>query len=1340
MTGNTHPIEQFLRQRILILDGAMGTMIQRYKLTEAHYRGTELFGDYSGARQTFAGHPVDVKGCNDLLLLTQPHIIGGIHREYLEAGADILETCTFNSTSVSMADYEMAHLAYELNVAGAKLARGLCDEFSTKDKPRFVAGVLGPTGRTASISPDVNDPGARNVSFDELVESYAEAVRGLLDGGVDMLMVETIFDTLNAKAALFAIERHFEQQGVRVPIMISGTITDASGRTLSGQTTEAFYNSLAHARPLSIGLNCALGAELMRPYVEEMSRVASCYVSAHPNAGLPNPLSETGYDETPETTARLVKEFATSGFLNIAGGCCGTSPAHIRAIAEALKDVPPRKIPPIEKKLRLSGLEPFNVGDDSLFVNVGERANVTGSAKFKRLILEGNYDEALEVAKQQVETGAQVIDINMDEAMLDGEAAMAKFLNLIASEPDISRVPLMIDSSKWSIIEAGLKCVQGKPIVNSISLKEGEEKFLEHARLLRRYGAAAVVMAFDEQGQADTFKRKIEICERSYRLLAGDPARFISNASSTTPSPLQGEGWDGGRNGEDADSSTPSLTLGETTSHLTRLQKTAAKSLVIPLEGGGESVAEFDEGIGFPPEDIIFDPNIFAIATGIEEHNNYAVDFIEATAWIRKNLPFAKISGGVSNVSFSFRGNEPVREAIHTVFLYHAIKAGLTMGIVNAGQLGVYEEIPKDLRDAVEDVVLNRSPDAGEKLVKLAESVKGGGKEQVEDLEWRNGTVQERITHALVRGITTFIVEDTEEARQQAQFPVEVIEGPLMTGMNVVGDLFGAGKMFLPQVVKSARVMKQAVAHLVPYIEAEKLRSGNTSAKGKIVMATVKGDVHDIGKNIVTVVLQCNNFEVVNMGVMVPCQQILDAAREHKADIIGLSGLITPSLEEMAHVAKEMQRQGFTIPLLIGGATTSRVHTAVKIAPSYPSGATVYATDASRAVGVCSNLLSDTLRGEYVAGVKADYAEARAQHEGRKTKAVYVTLKEARAHGLKTNWAKQTPPGLPLSGEEAGFPPDKGGLRGGGIYVPPKPYLMGVQKFEAYPLDKIAEYIDWSPFFQAWELSGRYPKILQDKVVGSEARKLFADAQAMLNKIIDEKWLTANAVFGLFPANSVNSDDIEIYTDESRKKVAMTWHNLRQQTKKPDDIPNYCLADFIAPKETKIKDYIGVFAVTTGIGIDARVAEFEKRNDDYNAILLKSLADRLAEAFAELLHARVRREFWGYAAGEALDNDAMIAEKYRGIRPAPGYPACPEHTEKGALFELLQAPLNAGITLTDSYAMLPTAAVSGFYFSHPQAQYFATGKVDKDQMADYAKRKGWSVEEAERWLASVLNY
>ena len=1233
MSQAPHIIEKLLQQRILILDGAMGTMIQRYKLGEADYRGTR-----------FADWHRDLKGNNDLLVITKPEVIKEIHSEYLAAGADIIETNTFGANATTLKAYGMEALNYEMNVAGARVAREACDAYATPDKPRFVAGVLGPTDKTATISPDVNDPAARNISFDQLVTDYSEATRGLMDGGSDLILIETIFDTLNAKAAIFAVKAVFDERGTELPIMISGTITDASGRTLTGQTTEAFYNSLIHANPISIGLNCALGAEELRQYVEELSRVANCYVSAHPNAGLPNPLAETGYDDTPQNMSGHIKEWAKSGFLNIIGGCCGTSPDFIRAIAESVKEYAPRKIPANPVECRLSGLEPFNIGDGSLFVNVGERANVTGSAKFKRLILEGKFDEALEVAKQQVETGAQVIDVNMDEAMLDGEAAMVRFLNLIASEPDISKVPLMIDSSKWSIIEAGLKCVQGKSVVNSISLKEGEENFIKYATLVRRYGAAAVVMAFDEQGQADTYKRKTEICKRSYDILVNK--------------------------------------------------------------------------VGFPPEDIIFDPNIFAIATGIEEHNNYAVDFIEATAWIRKNLPYAKISGGVSNVSFSFRGNEPVREAIHTVFLYHAIKAGMNMGIVNAGQLGVYDEIPPDLRNAVEDVVLNRSSQngedsPGEKLVKIAENVKGGGKEQVEDLEWRKGTVQERLTHALVRGITTFVVEDTEEARLQAKFPVDVIEGPLMTGMNVVGDLFGAGKMFLPQVVKSARVMKQAVAHLIPYIEAEKLRSGDTSTKGKIVMATVKGDVHDIGKNIVTVVLQCNNFEVVNMGVMVPCQQILDTAREHKADIIGLSGLITPSLEEMAHVAKEMERQGFKIPLLIGGATTSRVHTAVKIEPNYPSGPTVYVNDASRAVGVCSNLLSSTLRDDYVAEIKTDYIAARAQHESKKGKGTYVTLAEARAHGVKTDWKN---------------------------YTPPKPWLTGVHKFEAYPLDKIVEYIDWSPFFNAWELAGRYPKILQDAVVGVEATKLFADAQEMLKKIIAEKWLTANAVFGLFPANTVNSDDVEIYTDESRKKVAMTWHNLRQQTKKPADIPNYCLADFVAPKESGVADYIGGFAVTTGIGIDAHVEAFEKQNDDYSAIMLKALADRLAEAFAELLHARVRREFWGYAADEGLDNEALIAEKYRGIRPAPGYPACPEHTEKGPLFELLQAPVNAGITITESFAMMPTAAVSGFYFSHPESKYFAVGKINKDQVEDYAKRKDMTVEEAERWLAPVLNY
>ncbi|MBA3022295.1 MAG: methionine synthase [Sideroxydans sp.] len=1223
-----HNIQDLLQKRILILDGAMGTMVQRYKLTEADYRG-ERFADWHR----------DLKGNNDLLVITKPEVIKAIHCEYLAAGADIIETDTFGANATTLKAYGMEALNYELNKAGAALAREACDEYATADKPRFVAGVLGPTDKTATISPDVNDPAARNISFDQLVSDYSDATRGLMDGGSDLILIETIFDTLNAKAAIFAVQSVFEQRGTSLPIMISGTITDASGRTLTGQVTEAFYNSLAHAKPISIGLNCALGAEELRQYVEELSRVANCYVSAHPNAGLPNPLAETGYDDTPENMAGHIKEWASSGFLNIIGGCCGTSPDFIKAIAETVKDIAPRKIPQNPVECRLSGLEPFNIGSESLFVNVGERCNVAGSAKFKRLIMEGQYEEALEICKQQVETGAQVIDINMDDAMLDGQAAMVKFLKLIASEPDISKVPVMIDSSKWEIIEAGLKCVQGKSIVNSISLKEGEENFVKYATLVKKYGAAAVVMAFDEAGQADTYARKTEICKRSYDILV--------------------------------------------------------------------------HKVGFPPEDIIFDPNIFAIATGIEEHDNYAVDFIEACAWIRKNLPYAKISGGVSNVSFSFRGNEPVREAIHTVFLYHAVKAGMNMGIINAGQLGVYEELPKDLREAVEDVVLNRHPDAGEKLVTLAENFKGGGKAQVEDLEWRKGTVQERLTHALVRGITTYIVEDTEEARLEAKFPVEVIEGPLMTGMNVVGDLFGAGKMFLPQVVKSARVMKQAVAHLIPYIEAEKLRSGDTKPKGKILMATVKGDVHDIGKNIVTVVLQCNNFEVINMGVMVPCQQILDTAREHNVDIIGLSGLITPSLEEMAHVAKEMERQGFTIPLLIGGATTSRVHTAVKIEPNYPSGTVVYVTDASRAVGVCSNLLSSTLRDDYVAEIKADYQTARDQHAGKQGKATYVPLEAARAHGLKTDWKK---------------------------YSPPKPKLLGVQKLENYPLDILVDFIDWTPFFQAWELAGRYPKILKDEVVGVEATKLLADAQAMLKKLVKEKWLTANAVFGLFPANTVNSDDIEIYADDKRKQAAMTWHNLRQQTKKPADIPNYCLADYIAPKDSKVKDYIGGFAVTAGIGIEKKMKEFEKANDDYSAIMLQALADRLAEAFAEHLHLRVRREFWAYAADEGLSNEDIIAEKYRGIRPAPGYPACPEHSEKGPLFDLLQAPKNAGITLTESFAMLPTAAVSGFYFSHPEAKYFATGKVDKDQVADYAQRKGWTVDEAERWLAPVLSY
>jgi 5-methyltetrahydrofolate--homocysteine methyltransferase len=1220
-------LRNMLSERILVLDGAMGTMIQGHGLDANHYHG-----------ERFRAHNCEQKGNNDLLTLTQPQIVRGIHAAYLEAGADILETNTFNSNAVSMADYGMTELVYELNSAGARLARSAADEFShrTPGQPRFVAGVLGPTSRTASLSPDVNDPGFRNVSFDELVACYTECVRGLLDGGVDLLMVETVFDTLNCKAALFAIDDYLERHGLHVPVMVSGTITDASGRTLSGQTTEAFWNSISHARPFSVGLNCALGAKDLRPYIEELSRVADVRTSLHPNAGLPNAFGE--YDETPEYTASFLKEFAQAGFLNIAGGCCGTTPAHIKAVVEALQGIAPRRIPAIEKKLRLSGLEALNIGDDSLFVNVGERTNVTGSRAFARLILAGNYTEALAVARSQVESGAQIIDVNMDEAMLDSKKAMTTFLNLIGSEPDISRVPLMIDSSKWEVIEAGLKCVQGKCVVNSISMKEGEDEFLRQARLVRRYGAAAVVMAFDESGQADTLARRIDICTRAYELL----------------------------------------------------------------------IKEAD----FPPEDIIFDPNIFAVATGIEEHCNYAIDYIEATRAIRKALPHVGISGGVSNISFSFRGNDPIREAIHTAFLFHAVKAGMTMGIVNAGQLGVYEDIPKDLLERIEDVLFNRRSDATERMVEFAESYKGEARVAVEDLSWREGTVTQRITHALVRGINTYIVEDTEEARQQFPYPIQVIEGPLMQGMNVVGDLFGAGKMFLPQVVKSARVMKEAVAHLIPYIEAEKLRSGTVGqSKGKIVIATVKGDVHDIGKNIVSVVLQCNNFDVVNLGVMAPAEKILRTAREENADIIGLSGLITPSLEEMAHVAREMERQGFRVPLLIGGATTSRVHTAVKIEPHY-SGPTVWVPDASRSVGVCTSLLSHELRDDYVRKMKDEAAKTRSQHKGKKGQGPHYPIGEARRHGLVTDWKN---------------------------YVPPVPALTGVKVICEYPLAEIAKLIDWAPFFQTWELAGRYPAILEDKVVGEAARNLFADAQNMLARIIEEGWLGAAAVTGLFPANSVG-DDVEVYTDESRRKIATTFHFLRQQMVKPLDKPNQCLADLVAPKETGVRDYMGAFAVTAGIGIDERVAAFESRHDDYNAILLKALADRLAEALAELMHQRVRREFWGYAHDEVLSVAELVDEKYRGIRPAPGYPACPDHTEKGLLFSLLDAPAKAGITLTESFAMLPTAAVSGFYFSHPQSQYFAVAKIDRDQVEDYARRKGMSLQEVERWLAPNLSY
>ncbi|MCS6787390.1 MAG: methionine synthase, partial [Thiobacillaceae bacterium] len=1190
--------------------------------------------DYRGAR--FADWPRELKGNNDLLTLTQPGLIGDIHRQYLAAGADILETNTFNANAVSMADYGMQALVYELNFEGARLARVCADEYTarTPDRPRFVAGVLGPTSRTLSISPDVNDPGYRNVSWQELVATYYEATRGLIDGGADLILIETVFDTLNAKAAVFALQQYFEDSGERRPIMISGTITDASGRTLSGQTAEAFWNSLRHAEPFSFGFNCALGARELRAHVEEIARKADVLVSAHPNAGLPNAFGE--YDETPQAMAAEIGAWAREGLLNIVGGCCGTTPEHIAAIAEAVRAFPPRTPPCLEPALRLAGLEAFNVTRDSLFVNVGERTNVTGSARFKRLIVEGNYEEALAVARQQVEAGAQMIDVNMDEAMLDGEAAMTRFLRLIAGEPDIARVPIMIDSSKWSILEAGLQCVQGKPVVNSISLKEGEADFKARARLARRYGAAVIVMAFDEQGQADTLQRKIDICARAYRILTQE--------------------------------------------------------------------------VGFPAEDIIFDPNIFAVATGIEAHANYAVDFIEATRWIRQNLPHAHVSGGISNVSFSFRGNEPVREAIHTVFLYHAIRAGLTMGIVNAGQLGVYEEVPEALRERIEDVLFNRRPDATERLIEYAEQVKGTARSAVEDLAWRSWPVEERLKHALVKGLTQYIGEDTEEARQKLGHPLKVIEGPLMDGMNVVGDLFGAGKMFLPQVVKSARVMKQAVAQLIPHIEAEK--SAEAQAKGRIVLATVKGDVHDIGKNIVGVVLGCNNYDIVDLGVMVPAQKILDTAREVGADIIGLSGLITPSLEEMAHVAAEMQRQGFTQPLLIGGATTSLAHTAVKIAPNY-DGPVVYVKDASRAVGVCANLLSPQQREAYVAKIKADYAATRERHLAQKSESKRVSLEAARANGLRTDWH---------------------------TYIPPVPRRLGIQVFAPWDLQELTRYIDWTPFFQAWELHGRYPRILDDAVVGEEARKLFGDAQAMLARMIAERWVEARAVVGLFPANTVAVDDIEIYADESRTRVLMTWHNLRQQLYKPSDQPNLCLADFIAPKDSGVRDYIGAFVVTAGIGEEERARAFEAAHDDYSAILFKALCDRLAEALAERLHEKVRKELWGYAPDEAYSNEELIAERYRGIRPAPGYPACPDHTEKGALFALLDATGTIGVRLTESYAMWPAASVSGFYFSHPQARYFAVGRIGRDQLQDYARRKGWDIATAERWLAPNLGY
>ncbi|WP_295467087.1 methionine synthase [uncultured Pseudomonas sp.] len=1230
-TARLAALRQALAQRILILDGGMGTMIQSYRLEEADYRG-----------ERFADWPSDVKGNNDLLLLTQPKIIAEIEKAYLDAGADILETNTFNATRVSQADYGMEEITYELNLAGARVAREVADAktLETPDRPRFVAGVLGPTSRTCSISPDVNNPGYRNVTFDELVENYTEATRGLIDGGADLILIETIFDTLNAKAAIFAVQGVFEEVGIELPIMISGTITDASGRTLSGQTTEAFWNSVRHAKPISVGLNCALGAKELRPYVEELATKADTFVSAHPNAGLPNAFGE--YDETPAQMAAVVEEFAASGLLNIVGGCCGTTPAHIRAIAEAVAKHPPRQLPEIPKACRLSGLEPFTISRESLFVNVGERTNITGSAKFARLIREENYAEALEVAQQQVEAGAQVIDINMDEGMLDSKAAMVTFLNLIASEPDISRVPIMIDSSKWEVIEAGLKCIQGKGIVNSISMKEGVEAFIHHAKLCKRYGAAVVVMAFDEDGQADTEARKNEICARSYDILVNQ--------------------------------------------------------------------------VGFPPEDIIFDPNIFAVATGIEEHNNYAVDFINACAFIRDNLPYALTSGGVSNVSFSFRGNNPVREAIHSVFLYHAIQNGLTMGIVNAGQLEIYDEIPAALRERVEDVVLNRTPAGTDALLAIADDYKGGGAvKEAETEEWRGLPVDKRLEHALVKGITTYIVEDTEECRQQCARPIEVIEGPLMSGMNVVGDLFGSGKMFLPQVVKSARVMKQAVAHLIPFIEAEK--GDKPEAKGKILMATVKGDVHDIGKNIVGVVLGCNGYDIVDLGVMVPAEKILQTAIAEKCDIIGLSGLITPSLDEMVHVAKEMQRQGFTLPLMIGGATTSKAHTAVKIEPQYKNDAVVYVTDASRAVGVATQLLSKELKAGFVERTRADYVEVRERTANRSARTERLSYEKAVANKPAFNWLG---------------------------YQATKPSFTGTRVLENIDLAVLAEYIDWTPFFISWDLAGKYPRILTDEVVGEAATALFHDAQAMLRKLIDEKLIKARAVFGFWPANQVRDDDLEVYGEDGQPLA--TLHHLRQQTIKPEGKPNLSLADFVAPKETGVTDYVGGFIVTAGIGAEELAKDYERKGDDYNSIMVKALADRLAEACAEWLHERVRKEHWGYAADETLDNEALIREQYKGIRPAPGYPACPDHTEKATLFKLLdpEARFNeagrSGVFLTEHYAMFPAAAVSGWYFAHPEAQYFAVGKIDKDQVERYTERKGQELAVTERWLAPNLGY
>ena len=1220
--GRIAALQYQLDQRILILDGATGTMIQDYHLDEASFRGDRL-----------RDHNQDLKGNNDILALTQPDIIKDIHLSFLRAGADIIETNTFNATSISQSDYGTGALTYEINRRAAEIAQLAAAEFETADKPRFVAGALGPTNRTASISPDVNDPGNRNVSFDELADAYNEAIRGLVDGGADILLIETIFDTLNSKAAIYAAERHFLETGQRLPVMISGTITDASGRTLSGQTAEAFWASIRHANPISVGFNCALGAEDLRPYIQEISRIADIPVSIYPNAGLPNEFGE--YDDTPEELATCIGEFAESGFLNLAGGCCGTTPDHIAAIADTLAAVPPRQAAEPAPFCTLSGLEPLHFNDVTGFVNIGERTNVAGSARFRKLIIEGDYEAALDVARQQVANGAQIIDVNMDEAMLDSELAMETFLKLVASEPAISRVPIMIDSSKWSVIEAGLKCVQGKAVVNSISLKEGEDAFREQAREVMRYGAAVVVMAFDESGQADTVERKVEICSRAYRILTED--------------------------------------------------------------------------INFPADDIIFDPNIFAVATGIEEHDDYGVAFIEACREIKKTLPGAKVSGGLSNLSFSFRGNDTVREAMHSVFLYHAVRAGLDMAIVNAGQLAVYADIPPDLRTPVEDVVLNRHPDTTDRLLEVADGFKGAAKKRTVDLSWREATVEKRLEHALVEGITDFIIEDTEEARQAAERPIQVIEGPLMDGMNVVGDLFGSGQMFLPQVVKSARVMKQAVAHLQPFIEAAKDEA--SGPKGRIIMATVKGDVHDIGKNIVGVVLGCNNFEVVDLGVMVPYSKIIETAKEEKADMIGLSGLITPSLEEMSTVASEMDRAGLTLPLLIGGATTSKVHTAVKIAPNY-SGPTMHVVDASRAVGVAGGLVSDTQRTSLIERTSDEYEKLRTNHAGKSARSERLPIAEARDFGHALDWAG---------------------------YSPPKPQFLGTRSFMNFPLDALVARIDWTPFFRTWELAGTYPAILEDDVVGEAAKRLFEDAHELLKRIVEEGWLQARAVIGLFPANAVG-DDVVVYSNDQRQDVLTRFHFLRQQMKKREDSANSCLADFIAPADTGVADYIGGFAVTAGLGIEKHLETFRSNHDDYNDILLKALADRLAEAFAEQMHEQVRKEYWGYAEGETLTNAELIAENYRGIRPAPGYPACPDHSEKKILFELLSAPANTGIELTENFAMLPTAAVSGFYLSHPEARYFGVGRIGKDQVTDYAARRQVDIETAERWLAPNLGY